>query len=89
MDYVVPYLLWANYELEFDAPPYISPNYLSAVLKKNAGLSLTEWDQFRLEMLEQYPVVTANFILDKEGNTINKEKLQDYAVVQYMRMFER
>ena len=88
LDYTVPYILWANYDIEFDAPEYTSPNYLSAILKKNAGMSLTSWDQFRLEMMEEYPVVTSNYILDKDGNIVGKDLLNKYEMVQYMRMFE-
>jgi len=88
LDYIVPYILWANYDIEFDAPEYTSPNYLSAILKKNAGLPLTAWDQFRLDVMQEYPVVTANYIMDKDGNRVVREKLKDYEIVQYMRMFE-
>ena len=87
--YTVPYILWANYDIEFDAPEYTSPNYLSAILKKNAGLPLTAWDQFRLDAMQDYPVVTANFILDRDGNPVGRDGLKDYEIVQYMRMFDR
>ena len=88
MYYDVPYILWANYDIEFDAPKYTSPNYLSAILKKNAGLPLTEWDLFRLHMMEKYPVVTRYEILDKDYKAVDASALNDYAIVQYMRMFE-
>lgn len=88
MYYDVPYILWANYDIEFDAPKYTSPNYLSAILKKNAGLPLTEWDKFRLNMMEKYPVVTCYEILDKDYKAVDASALNDYAIVQYMRMFE-
>ena len=88
LDYTVPYVLWANYDIEFDAPEYTSSNYLSAILKKNAGIGLTEWDQFRLDMMEDYPVVTGNIILDKDGNCVSMDFLKDYEIVQYMRMFD-
>ena len=89
LDYTVPYILWANYDIEFDAPDYTSPNYLSAILKKNAGMSLTSWDQFRIDMMEEYPVMNSNFIIDKDGNVVGKDVLKNYEIVQYMRMFER
>ena len=89
MYYDVPYMLWANFDIEFDAPEYTSPNYLSAILKKNAGLALTAWDQFRLKMMEEYPVIALDHILDKNYNYANPDMLKDYAIVQYMRMFER
>lgn len=88
MYYDVPYMLWANYDIEFDAPKYTSPNYLSAILKKNAGLPLTEWDLFRLHMMEKYPVVTRYEKLDKDYKAVDASALNDYAIVQYMRMFE-
>ena len=88
MDYIVPYILWANFDIEFDAPEYTSPNYLSAILKKNAGLPLTAWDQFRLDTMQEYPVVTSNFILNKDGIQVGKDGLRDYEIVQYMRMFD-
>ena len=61
---------------------------MSAILKKNAGIGLTEWDQFRLDMMEDYPVVTGNIILDKDGNCVSMDFLKDYEIVQYMRMFD-
>ena len=88
MYYDVPYMLWANFDIEFDAPEYTSPNYLSAILKKNAGLALTAWDQFRLKMMDEYPVIAFDHILDKNYNYVNPDVLKDYAIVQYMRMFE-
>ena len=74
---------------KYEVTDYTSPNYLSAILKKNAGLPLTAWDQFRLNAMQEYPVVTANFILDKDGKLVGKDSLKDYELVQYMRMFDR
>ena len=88
-DYTVPYILWANFDIEFDAPEITSPNYLSAILKKNAGLPLTAWDQFRLDVMQEYPVVSTHFILDKDGNLIDKAQLREYEFVQYMRLFDK
>jgi Phosphoglycerol transferase and related proteins, alkaline phosphatase superfamily len=87
MYYEVPYVLWANFDIEFDAPEYTSPNYLSAILKKNAGLPLTAWDLFRLDMMKEYPVIALDHILDKDYRLVDAETLIDYAIVQYMRMF--
>ena len=86
--YTVPYILWANYDIKFDAPEYTSPNFLSAILKKNAGLPLTAWDQFRLDVMQEYPVVTANFIFDKKGARVEADVLKNYAYLQYYRMFD-
>lgn len=87
-NYIVPYILWANYDIEFEAPAYVSPNYLSAVLKLNAGLPLNAWDQFRLDTMSEYPVITSNYIIDKDGNFVSDAKLNEYKIVQYWRLFQ-
>ena len=88
LDYTIPYIMWANYDIEFDVPEVTSPNYVSAILKKNAGLDLSAWDQFRLEMMKSYPVVTTNYVLNKDLNEADLNELKNYEHVQYMRMFD-
>ena len=89
MYYVVPYFLWVNFGIEFDAPEYISPNFLSAVLKKNAGMSLDGWDQYRLDILKQYPIITTNFVISENGDITDKSNLMGYEYIQYMLMFDK
>lgn len=90
-DYIVPYILWANYDIEWDAPEFTSVNYLSAILKKNCNIPLTEFDMVRLNAMKQYPVITANYVVDNEGefhapeDIMNDEVINDYAIVQYDR----
>lgn len=90
--YVVPYLVWANYDLDYDFPEYISANYLSAIIKDSVNLPLNAWDRFRLHVMESYPVMTTNFVLDADYNIVNldsSELLKEYESVQYMRMFDK
>lgn len=90
-NYIVPYILWANYDIEWDAPEFTSINYLSAILKKNCNLPLTRFDNFRLKVIEKYPVVTAYFVIDDKGQFLDVDKaihigmLHDYAMIQYSR----
>ena len=69
-DYIVPYLFWSNYETEWDTPDFVSINYLSAVLKKNCGLPLTQFDQFRLDCMEKYPSSLLIFVWMQTVNTV-------------------
>lgn len=91
-DFIVPYVAWANFDMDFDIPDTISTNYLSAVLKQNAGIKLTEWDRFRLDVMQEYPVLTANFIADSDGNIYSpsecgsSELINDYKILQYHQM---
>ena len=90
--YTVPYFFWANYEMDWDVPDYVSLNYLSAVLKKNVGMPLTQFDMFRLDVMKEYPVITSNYVVDKDGNyympyeKADEDILVEYAIVQYDRM---
>jgi hypothetical protein len=92
--YIVPYILWTNYDVDWDINEITSPNYLSAVIKKDLGLPLTEWDLMRLDAYEQYPVLTTNFIIDSNGNYITQAELgdsdilTDYSYVMYSNIFE-
>ena len=91
-DYVVPYIFWSNYDVEWNTPDFVSLNYLSAVLKQNCKLPLTQFDQFRLECMEEYPVITYHFCIDANGEyyswreTPKDEILQEYAIIQYDRL---
>ena len=89
--YYVPYVVWSNFEMEADLPAVTSANYLSAILKQCGGLPLTSWDQFRLDAMEQYPVMTGNFVLDADMSIVSEDEfgsglLKEYAIVQYDRI---
>lgn len=93
-EYIVPYILWANYDMDWEAPDFVSVNYLSAVLKKNCDLPLTQFDQFRLDAMQEYPVITSHFAVDKNGEYCSPEAaeqakiIQDYSVLQYNSLFD-
>ena len=92
--YIVPYILWANYDIDWDAPEFTSINYLSAVLKKNCNLPLTKFDKFRFDAMQEYPVITSNFAVDKNGEYCSPEEaeqaqiIQDYLILQYNLLFD-
>ncbi|MBQ9946889.1 MAG: LTA synthase family protein [Oscillospiraceae bacterium] len=93
--YTVPYIMWANYDVDWKDRGELSINYLSAVLKQNAGIPLSSWDQFRLSTAEQYPVITANFAVNSKKEYLsvssveNDVAVQDYRLIQYRKMFDR
>lgn len=87
--YVVPFVIWANYEIEEEEVDSISANYLSALLMEKAELPKTGYQKFLTGLLEDYPVVTANFFQTSDGvfhdytDTEEKAGLNDYAILQY------
>lgn len=91
--YVVPYVLWANYEIEEEEVQEISANYLSSLLMEKAGLPKYGYQRYLDGLRVQYPVVTANFYLDgsdwqfKEIDDLaqsqNPFDLNNYGILQY------
>lgn len=90
--YTVPYIMWANYDVDLSRmPDMVSLNYLSALVKNNANIPMTAYDKFRLSLYEKYPVITAGYIMDSTGNTVSNkgkydELIKNYEYVQYDRM---
>ena len=66
--YEVPYLIWANCDLDSAAAPeQTSMNYLSEVLFSVAGMTKTPWMEMLSEYRREYPIVTSNFMRQGEG----------------------
>ena len=87
--YITPYVLWANYDVDFDLPEDLSLNYLAAELMKACGLELTGAQKYLLELEESYPVISSQCYWDEEGKIhpisdyAQDEKLLEYASLQY------
>jgi len=86
--YVVPYVIWANYDVDWKEYGDMSANYLPAVLAECAGLQLPPFYQYLLELHEEYPVVTQKGCLDKEGKLVNIEDVWDSEPIYQYRMFQ-
>ncbi|MBR0438570.1 MAG: LTA synthase family protein [Clostridia bacterium] len=95
--YTVPYILWTNYEIDktFDIGEYVSCNYLSSFVMKLAGIDLPGYNEFLLKLNEEFPVLSAKIVIDKEGNymTFNEamkrsEMVRQYEILQYNDLFD-
>lgn len=67
--YNVPYLIWANYDLnEEEAPEEVSINYLANVLFNVGNIPKSTWLHMVDEWQKEYPIVTTNFVKDAKDN---------------------
>lgn len=66
--YVVPFVMWANYDIEDEQVDHISVNYLQTLLFEKAGIPLTGYQQYLSDLRETLPVITANVLIDAQGN---------------------
>lgn len=93
--YIVPYIMWANYDVDWIQEESVSANYLSAIMKKSVGLPLTSFDNLRLACMEEVPVLTKSFCADKNGFythagvVASAKHMKVYELIQYKRMFDQ
>ncbi len=90
--YRVPFVIWANFDIEEKTGIETSINYLGNMVLETAGIGLSPYGNFLKEYQKKYPVVSAARFMDSDGNTVMKEDwgdtLKDYEKIQYYEMFD-
>ncbi|MBO6015319.1 MAG: LTA synthase family protein [Lachnospiraceae bacterium] len=89
--YEVPYVIWANYDIEEKDYGDISLNYLSCVLADATGMKLTPYQRYLMDLYEKVPVITNHgywdkdhkFYEDVDAQSPYKEILEQYEYTQY------
>ncbi len=92
--YSVPYVIWTNYDIE-EAQVDMSVNYLSSYVMNLAGLQLTGYNKYLLDLQKKLPVVSAVCYMDAEGNIYANDEdskysdlLDEYQMIQYNQLFD-
>lgn len=83
--YKVPYLIWANYEIESKDYGEISTNYLQSILIETANLPKDEYTNYMIQLREEIPVITSHYYIGNDGN---KYKLDDTNSPYYSKIKE-
>ena len=94
--YKVPFVMWANFDIESEYVEGISLNYLSTLLFQKAGVPLTGYQEFLSKLHETFPVINANGVIDANGeyyawgDDIPDEDglLEKYKAFQYNMLFD-
>lgn len=94
--YAVPFVLWANFDIEEETGVEISANYLSNLLFEKANLPMYDYQKLLAKLRRTMPVITANFYKDTAGTIYPisdrksaQDELRAYEMVQYYRMFAK
>lgn len=93
--YEVPFLIWANFDIEEAEGLQISANYLATEVLGRVGFSLNGYYAYLDELQGQYPVISAKQVVDTEGNRLTAEERREsdtlltFQAVQYYRLFDR
>ena len=92
--YTVPFIIWANYDINEGYVERISANYLSTLLLEVANQPLTGYNKFLKSLYNKYPVINKNIYIDSNGeyNQIiegnEPSEINDYEIIQYNNMFD-
>ena len=91
--YKVPFIIWANYDIEAASNVETSANYLGGHVLRAAGLPLYDYRNYLSQLEGQYPVLTAIRAENAQGISTPvkdvKSTLQDYMTLQYYNIFSQ
>ncbi|MCR4728463.1 MAG: LTA synthase family protein [Lachnospiraceae bacterium] len=86
----VPFVIWANYDIEEKDLGTMSINYLGPAILEAAGLPMSDYFNYLNNLRKTLPVISATGFIDAEGNYFtdpNKEEykdlLKEYSFLQY------
>ncbi len=91
--YQVPYVIWANYDIEEERWADTSVNFLGAEVCARAGIPTTAYQNFLLELKEEYPVISPVRTVSSDGTETSAAKadggMDTYRKLQYYWLFDR
>lgn len=91
--YQVPYVIWANYDIEGEKNADTSVNYLAAEVLQRAGVPTNEYQNFLLELKKEYPVISAVRTVKADGSekpaSEEEGEMEIYRKLQYYELFDR
>lgn len=84
--YQVPYLVWANYDIEEATGKDTSLNYLAAQLLSAAGVPTSDYQNYLLDLCKAYPILSTAG--RTEGLGASEALINTYQKLQYYNLFE-
>ncbi len=94
--HITPFLIWANYDIEEQQIEMLSSNYLSGLLLQTAGLKMSDYNRYLLEISKTLPVIDTVGYIDNNGvyydwndQSPYTELLEQYRHVQYNALLDK
>ncbi|MCD7745402.1 MAG: sulfatase-like hydrolase/transferase [Lachnospiraceae bacterium] len=93
--YKVPFIIWANYDIEEETIEATSLNYLYSIMADRLGLSMTGYQEYLLELSEEIPVLNSVGYWGADGNFYELddeespyyELVNEYNILEYNDIF--
>lgn len=90
--YQVPFVVWANYEIEQQTDVVTSANFWGAEVFDWCDIPKSGYQNFLLTLKEDYTAISSRTILDKEQKILTYDEVSDdlweYSMLQYYRLFQ-
>ena len=91
--YRVPFVIWANYDIEEEKGLETSVNYLGNLVMQKAGIPLYDFRSYTEDLSLRVPVISAIRTVDNTGQSRNtgeeEPDLGEYRKLQYYELFDR
>ena len=89
--YEVPYVIWANYDIGEASGVDTSANYLAADVLKTAGVPLSDYQNYLLDLQKDYPIISTQRMKDADGGDASSQDtaIQLYQKMQYYLLFDK
>jgi len=79
--YQVPFIMWANYDIQETHVDKISANYLSSYLLEVAGVEGSEYNRYLMNLYDKLPVINGLFYIGKENEIFHLAETSKYSVL--------
>ncbi len=93
--YITPFIIWANYDIEDQKIDKMSANYMPSLILHTANMKMTPYQQFLYELKDKYPVISLYGCYDAEGhfyesvNDIDDKDIEKYRILQYNNVLDK
>ena len=88
--YRVPFVIWANYDIEEEEGVEISANYISSYMLSATHSKMTGYDKYLMDLHKTLPVISQISYMDKDGKFYSYEEdskysdlINQYQCIQY------
>ena len=89
--YQVPFVVWANYDIEEQTDVMTSANFLGAQVFEWCHIPNSGYQNYLLDLNEEFSAITGRTVMDKNGKFIEFKEVEDalleYNMLQYYRIF--
>lgn len=93
--HATPFIIWANYDIPEQQIDKLSANYLSSLVLETAGVKLTEYNKYLLNLAKTLPVIDTVGYIDFENNYYKwsdvspySHLIDEYEKIQYNSIFD-